>query len=72
MNHITPRNARRQRLDAGARLIDVAIAADCSPATVRAFEYGAPVRPAILKRLHAAYRRVCAGDTTPSIPPNAA
>lgn len=59
MTQLTPDKAKSRRINAGKRLIDIAITADCAPATVRAFEYGAPVRPAILARLRAAYDRVC-------------
>ena len=59
MNHPTP-DARLRRLQAGLRLIDIALEADCAPATVRAYEFGAPVRTSILMRLQAAYDRVCA------------
>lgn len=64
MNQLTPREARFRRLGAGLRLIDIAVAAPCAPATVRAYEFGAPVRAAILTRLQAAYDRVCGAETS--------
>ncbi len=71
MNQITPEEARSRRLRAGVRLIDVAQAANCAPATARSFEFGAPVRAPILKRLHEAYSRLCdeIAAATPSTPP---
>jgi hypothetical protein len=46
------------------RLIDIALAASCAPATVRAYEFSAPVRPAIQARLEAAYDCLCAAQST--------
>jgi len=37
----------------------VAFFANCAPQTVRSFEMGGTVRPAIVERLRAAYARVC-------------
>jgi hypothetical protein len=64
LNHLTPEEARLRRLRAGLRLIDIAVAAPCAPATVRAYEFGAPVRPPILTRLQAAYDRICDTETS--------
>jgi hypothetical protein len=47
--------------------VDLALEADCAPATVRAFEFGAPVRSAIERRLQCAYSRL-AGDLAASEP----
>jgi len=70
MNQLTPEKARALRIAAGVRLIDIAIAAGCAPATVRSYEFGAPVRAPILGRLREAYERMCATSaTTPSTPP---
>lgn len=55
----SPETQRLRRLKAGGRLIDIAIAANCAPATVRSYEFGAPCRPAIIARLQAAYELVC-------------
>lgn len=46
---------RVRRIASGIRLIDVAVHARCSPATVRAWEFGVPVRPEIEQRLRATY-----------------
>jgi hypothetical protein len=54
-----PETAHARRIAAGKRLIDIAIAADCSPATVRTWEFGATVRPDILARFPDAYDSVC-------------
>lgn len=63
MIQLTPAEARRRRLRAGLRLIDIAVAAACAPATARAYEFGAPVRAPILARLEATYERLCATET---------
>lgn len=58
MNRFSASEARDLRIRHGARLIDLAVAAGCAPATVRSFELGAVVRPAIYERLLAAYCRL--------------
>lgn len=55
MNQISPTQARTLRERAGKRLIDLAVAANVAPATVRSFELGGVCRPAIHDRLQAAY-----------------
>ena len=72
MNHLTHHEAREQRLRAGVRLSDVAYNAKCAQATVRSYEFGAPVRPLILARLHDAYALLCgATSTSDTTPPSA-
>jgi len=44
-----------RRAAANLRLIDIAIAAECAPATVRAYEAGMTVRPKIAARLRRYY-----------------
>lgn len=58
---------RGLRLKKDVRLIDIAFAADCAVSTVRAYEFGAPVRPKILVRLEEAYKRLCLGEQ-PGVP----
>jgi hypothetical protein len=58
VTQLTPAEARARRLRAGRKLIDVAVLARCAPATVRAYEFGAPVRPEIQQRLMAAYEQL--------------
>ncbi len=65
LNQVTPQEARARRLRAGVRLSDVAYKAACAQATVRSFEFGAPVRPQILARLQDAYAALCS-ETNPS------
>lgn len=59
MKKLTPSSARELRLSTGKRLMDIAFHANCAPQTVRSFELGATVRPAILERLLETYPRVC-------------
>ena len=61
MKRLTFDDPRARRLAAHLRLIDVAYAARCAPATVRCFEFGAPVRPEIEARLWDAYGKLCPG-----------
>jgi hypothetical protein len=58
MSQLTHAEARARRLRAGRKLIDIAIAAKCAPATVRAYEFGAPVRAEIHERLVEAYEQL--------------
>jgi hypothetical protein len=71
--HFDPSAARAQRLKLGLRLIDVAYLARVAPATVRAFEFGAPVRGSTLQRLVEAYASVfsrnASGATAATVTP---
>ena len=51
---------KRRRVAAGVRLIELAVAARCSPATVRCWEHGMTVRPEIAQRLETAHAELCA------------
>lgn len=53
----TPKRACVLRLKAALRRIDIVYAAQCAPATVRAYEFGAPVRAPVLERLQKACDR---------------
>lgn len=59
MSEITHEHAQAMRRAAGISLVQVAVVARCAAATVRAWEYGAPVRPDIEARLLEAYRILC-------------
>lgn len=59
MKRITPKIAAQLREQHKKRLMDIAYHADCSPGTVRSYELGNPVKPAIVERIKAAYLKVC-------------
>ncbi len=71
MKQFTSDEAKTIRLRAGKRLIDVAFAAGCAPATVRSFELGATVRPQIAARLREAYGRLSETPPPTEAPPAA-
>ncbi len=58
MKRISHTQARALRERAGKRLIDLAMAANVAPATVRSFELGGICRPAIHDRLQTAYNEL--------------